>query len=151
MQHVMKSRSTSAVHVKIGDWKGNPSRHLEVVPNNKDVQNALQEVPGTRNAKLGPHSGQELWQGGKGVRPTRSSIRNVNYVELGSSADEIGDELQQAELLIGLLFTVADSRYIGKDTAEAGSVILNADKVRQLLRSEENTERRNRTVRLTTS
>ena len=47
--------------------------------------------------------------------------------------------------------TVADPRYVGKDTAEAGSVILDVDEVRQILRDEENSERENRTVWLTTS
>ena len=41
--------------------------------------------------------------------------------------------LQRAERLTGP-FTVADLRYWGKDTAAAGSVILNVDEVRQILR-----------------
>lgn len=32
--------------------------------------------------------------------------------------------------VIELLFTVADPRYIGKDTAEEGSVLLDAEEVR---------------------
>ena len=51
-------------------------------------------------------------------------------MDLGSSDDEIGGELQQDLQVIGLLFTVADPRYIGKDTAEEGSVVLNAEEVR---------------------
>ena len=84
-------------------------------------------------------------------RPARSSNRHVNYVESESSDDEIGGGLQRAVRVIGLLFTVADPRYVGKDTAEAGSVVLNVDEVRKTLRDEENSERQNRTVRLTTS
>ena len=63
--------------------------------------------------------------------------------------DEIGGELQRAVQVIGLIFTVADPRYVGKDTAEAGSVILNVDEVRKILRDEENSERQNRTVWMT--
>ena len=87
----------------------------------------------------------------EGDRPTRSSKRHINFVELGSFDDEMGEELQQDEKVFGLLFTAADPRYIGKDTAEAGSVILNADDVRQLLHREGSTECPNRTVWLTTS
>ena len=67
-------------------------------------------------------------------------------MELGSSDDEIGGELQRAVRVIGLLFTIADPRHVGKDTAEAGSVILNVDEVRKILRDEENFERQNKTV-----
>ena len=57
---VKKSRTTSAVHVEIGDWKGCPNRQLEVETINRNVQNALQEVPGAQNDESGPHLRQEL-------------------------------------------------------------------------------------------
>ena len=84
-------------------------------------------------------------------RPTRKSQRHVNYVELGSSDDEIGGEPQRATREIGLLFTAADPRYVGKDIAGAGSVILNMDEVRKNLREEKEFACQSRTVWLTTS
>jgi hypothetical protein len=81
----------------------------------------------------------------------RKSQRQVNYVELGSSDDDLEEESQQAERAVGLLFTTADPRYVGKDTAEAGSVILSMDQVRQILRDEEEFARQDRTLWLTTS
>ena len=47
---------------------------------------------------------------------------------------------------LGLLFTTADPRYVGKDIAEAGSAILNVDEVQQILRDEEHSEQQNRTM-----
>ena len=84
-------------------------------------------------------------------RPMRKSQRQVNYVELGSSDDDLEEESQQAERTVGLLFTTADPRYVGKDTAEAGSVILNMDQVRQILRDEKEFACQDRTLWLTTS
>ena len=72
-------------------------------------------------------------------------------MELGSSDEEIGEELQCDVRVLGLLFSTADPRYVGKDIAEAGSVILNVDEVRQILRDEEHSEQQNRTIWLTTS
>ena len=83
-------------------------------------------------------------------RPAWSSKRHVNYVESGSSDDEIGRELQRAVQIVGLLFTVTDPRHVGKDTSEAGSVVLNVDEVRQILRDEQSNARQNWTVWLTT-
>ena len=70
-------------------------------------------------------------------------------MELGSSDDEIGGEPQRAAWVIGLLLTTADPRYVGKDTVEAGSVILSVDEVRKILRDESACQ--NRTVWLATS
>ena len=82
----------------------------------------------------------------EGGRPSRSSKRHEKYVEWGSCDDEMGGELQHADQVIGLLFIVADLRYIGRDMAEAGSVMLNAYDVRQLLHCEGDTGRHNRTL-----
>jgi hypothetical protein len=79
-------------------------------------------------------------------RPARSSKRHVNYVELGSSDEEIVGELQREVQVLGLHFTTADPRYVGRDIAETGSAVLNVDEVRQILRDEEHTARQNRTV-----
>ena len=65
--HVMKSRTTSALHVEIGNWKVNPSRRIEAMPITRHVQHALQEGLETLNAELGPHLRQELWQEGQKV------------------------------------------------------------------------------------
>ena len=67
MQHVTKSRTMSAVHAEIGDWKGNPSRRLEVMLITRHARHAPREGPGTRNAELGPHLRQELQQEGQRV------------------------------------------------------------------------------------
>jgi hypothetical protein len=83
-------------------------------------------------------------------RPTRKSQRRVDYAVLGSSDDEIG-EPQRATQVIRLLFTAADPWNLGKDTAEAGSVILNMDEVQKILREEEESACQSRTVWLTTS
>ena len=56
MQHVTKSRTTSAVHAEIGDWKVNPSRRLEVMPITRHARHALREGPGTRNGYYGLQS-----------------------------------------------------------------------------------------------
>ena len=56
IQQMKKSRTTSAVHAEIGVWKGNPNRQLEMAPNCRNVQSALQEMTRSQNAKHGPHS-----------------------------------------------------------------------------------------------
>ena len=65
MQHVTKSRTMSAVHAEIGDWKGNPSRWLEVMPITKHARHALQDggVGGVEG------QGGERYVSGNGVCP----------------------------------------------------------------------------------
>ena len=60
-------------------------------------------------------------------------------------------ESQQEVRKRGLLFTVADPRCIGRETEEAGSVILNMNQVRKILQSEEDVEHCDGTVWMTTS
>jgi hypothetical protein len=46
IQRVKKSRTTSAVHVEIGNWKSNPNRQLEEEMINRYVRHAIQgETP----------------------------------------------------------------------------------------------------------
>ena len=52
---------------------------------------------------------------------------------------------------VGLLFTTADPRYVGKDIEEAGSVIYSVEQVREILRDEEKLACQDKTVWLTTS
>ena len=145
MLHAMKSRTTSVVHAEIGNWKVNPSRRLEVMPITRHARHALQQG---RDAKCRARATPKARSSARRAegRPARMSQRRVDYVELESSDDGIGREHQRAELVIGLLFTAADPQYVGKDTAEAGSVILNVGEVRRILRDEKKSECQNRTV-----
>lgn len=65
MQHVTKSRTTSAMHVEIGDRKNNLNRQLEVVPNNRNVQNALQERQGRETPSSGHIQGKSVGKEGR--------------------------------------------------------------------------------------
>ena len=79
-------------------------------------------------------------RGGKQIRLRRSSRRDVNYIDRGTSEEEIKAEPQREGREMGLLFSVVDPRYIGRETEEAGSVILNMDQVRQILQREADTK-----------
>jgi hypothetical protein len=78
-------------------------------------------------------------------------------VEVGSSDEEIEEGPQREAWeaweawAIGLLFTTADPRYVGKDREEAGSVLLGVEQVREILRDEEKLACQDGTVWLTTS
>lgn len=114
------------------------------------------EKCGTERARMSRRSSQTTRTGsskvsGKQSRLRRSSRRDVNYIDRGTSDEEIIAESQQEVRERGLLFTVADPRYIGRETEEAGSVILNMDQVRQILQREEDAEHCDGTVWMTTS
>ena len=84
-------------------------------------------------------------------RPVRKSQRHASYVEVGSSDEEIEEGPQREAWAVGLLFTTADPRYVGKDTEEAGSVLLSVEQVREILPGEEKLTCQDKTVWLTTS
>ena len=105
----------------------------------------------TRDAKHRARAKAKAPVGRAEGRPVRKSQRHANYVEVGSSDDEIEGEPQRTAWAIGLLFTTADPRYVGKDTAEAGSVIFSVDEVREILRDEKESTCQKWTVWLTTS
>ena len=64
---------------------------------------------------------------------------------------ELEEGPQREAWTIGLLFTTADPRYVGKDREEAGSVLLSVEQVREILRGEEKLACQDGTVWLTTS
>ena len=113
------------------------------------------EKCGTERAKIARRSPQTTRTGSSKVidkqsRLRRSSRRDVNHIERGTSDEESMEESQQEVRERGLLLTVADPRYIGRGTEEAGSA-LNMDQVRQILQSEEDAEHCDGTVWMTTS
>ena len=57
-------------------------------------------------------------------------------MEVGSSDEELEEGPQREAWTIGLIFTTADPRYVGKDREEAGSVLLSVEQVREVLRGE---------------
>jgi len=107
----------------------------------------------TRDAKRQARASQKAAApaGRADGRPVRNSKRHISYVEVGSSDEELEEGPQREAWTIGLIFTTADPRYVGKDREEAGSVLLSVEQVREILRGEEKLACQVGTVWLTTS
>jgi hypothetical protein len=159
-RYVRKSRTWSVTCVKNGYWKVNLSRRLAMIPIIRRVKHAR-----TRDAKRQARASPKATApaGRAEGRPVRNSKRHISYVSYvchveGGSAEEEREEGPQREAweaweawAIGLLFTTADPRYVGKDREEAGSVLLGVEQVREILRDEEKLACQDGTVWLTTS
>ena len=72
-------------------------------------------------------------------------------MEVGSSDEVIEEEPQRGVWAVGLLFTTAVPRYVGKDREEASGVLLSVEQVRENLRDEEKLACQDKIVWLTTS
>ena len=107
----------------------------------------------TRDAKRQARASQKAAApaGRADGRPIRNSKRHISYVEVGSSDEELEEGPHREAWTIGLIFTTADPRYVGKDREEAGSVLLSVEQVREILRGEEKLACQVGTVWLTTS
>ena len=92
------------------------------------------------------------WEVGEKCTPSDGSTTPALFhVEVGSSDEELEEGPHREAWTIGLIFTTADPRYVGKDREEAGSVLLSVEQVREILRGEEKLASQVGTVWLTTS